>query len=290
MRVLLAGNPASRAGRGARSMQEAARVLREGGADVRVFETTGPGHARRDLAAALRDAERVVACGGDGLVSEVAAALSGGATPLAIVPAGRGNDFARALRVPLEVAAAARLALEGSPRAVDLATGNGATFCTVAACGLDAEVSRRARRMTLPLPGAATYVLALLLQLRDIPGARMRVRVDGALVIDDELMVLAMANTPNYGGGIRIAPDARVDDGLLHACALRKTSRRRALALLAQVMRGRHAAEPEVRMLSGRRIEVVADPPLPLEADGEALGATPAVFECVPGALRVIAG
>ncbi len=288
MRVLLVANPASGSGRGARTLVAAERSLRARGATVESFATLAPGDARLRTRAASEGFDRVVACGGDGLVSEVAGALAGGDTPLAIIPAGRGNDLARALGIPLGTDTACGLALTGSPRRLDLGVANGKLFCTVAACGLDAEVSRGARTSRLPLPGAGVYLVEILRQLRRMPHARCRVVADGA-VLEDDLMVLAIANTPTYGGGFLIAPGARPDDGLLDLCAITMRSRARALALIASVPSGRHAGQPGVTMLRARRFEVVAEPPLAIEADGEALDTTPVVFEARPAALGVIA-
>jgi diacylglycerol kinase (ATP) len=289
VRILLAGNPASGAGRGLAALRRAEPLLRSLGATVTVLATEGPGHARRSIVSVAQDcgAERVVACGGDGLVSEVASALLGGDLPLAIVPAGRGNDLARALGVPLDLHAACDLALRGDARRIDAGLANGRPFVTVAACGLDAEISRGARASKLPLPGPLVYVAEILRRVACPPRSRVRLVVDGRS-LEDDAMVLAVANTATYGGGFRIAPSADPRDGLLDACLIRSTSLLRTLALLPRVRSGAHATLPEVTILRGSRIEVVADPPLAIEGDGEPLASTPCVFECRRGALAVI--
>lgn len=287
MRILLVGNPASGAGRGERSLREAAGCLRERGAEIEVVATEGPGHARREVAARASSFDRVAACGGDGLVSEVASALQGGDVPLAVLPSGRGNDLARALDVPRSLPAACALAVSGRVARMDVGLANGRPFVTVAACGLDAEVSRGARASRLPLPGPATYVLQILARLPRLPRARTRVVVDGR-PFEADLMVLAVANTATYGGGFRIAPGAAPDDGLLDACAIGSAGALRTLRLLPQVMSGAHVRLPEVTMLRGARIEVACDPPLAVEGDGEPLAGTPCTFECRRAALPVV--
>lgn len=287
MRVLLLSNPAAGGGRGTERARQAERQLRLSGATVLPVRTDGVGHARRLLSKPLSEIDRVVACGGDGLVSEAAAALAGGELPLAIVPAGRGNDLARALALPLDVRAAAAVAVQGRVRRIDLGDTDGHVFCTVAACGLDAEVSRRARERRLPLPGPVTYLLELLRAVGRFPGFDVRVEHEGG-VVEGRALVLAVANTATYGGGFRIAPDADVSDGLLDACLVRETGRLRALALFPSVYRGRHGERPEVVTFRTRRLEVTTRPALAVEADGEPLASTPAVHSCRPGALPVV--
>lgn len=290
MRIVLLGNPAAGSGRGHRRVHRAARALRAAGAtELDVRETAHVGHARELSAALALGADRVVACGGDGLVSEVAAGMVGGDVPLAIVPAGRGNDLARALDIPLGIDAAARLAVRGRPRSLDVGLAGGRVFLTVAACGLDAEVSRRARVSRLPLPGAGTYVLELLRALPRARGVEARLEHDGG-VLTGRFLLVAVANTPTYGGGFRIAPDATPWDGLLDACVVRASSRLRALALFPSVFRGNHARRADVILLRSRKLHLVTEPCLGVEADGEPLAATPASYSCRPAALPVIPG
>ena len=286
MRVLLAGNPASGSGRGAAAIERAARGLRELGASVDVLRSEGPGHVRRALSEGVPH-ERVIACGGDGVVSEAAAALRGTGVPLAVVPAGRGNDLARALSLPRGTVAAVKLALSGTPRPMDLGLANGRAFCTVAACGLDAEVSRMARASVLPLPGPGVYLVELLRALRRPPAFAARLEHDGG-VFEDELLVLAVANTATYGGGFRIAPDARPDDGLLDVVAIRTRSRLQALALVPRVMRGTHLTLGGVTVFRTRRLVAKLSPDAAIEGDGEPLAASPVTYEVDPGALMVV--
>jgi diacylglycerol kinase (ATP) len=287
VRILLVGNPAAGGGRAAARMREAAILLREGGAVVEMMESRGAGDVRARLGASVAGADRVAACGGDGLVSEAAGALAGSGMPLALLPAGRGNDLARALGIPFALRESVHLALSGRERAIDLGVASGRTFCTVAACGLDAEVSRAARTTRIPLPGLLGYALQALKQLVSLPSWRMRVDADGEIIEEDALL-LAVANTPNYGGGFRIAPRAVPDDGLLDACLVRSVSRLRALALLPRIAAGRHEGLAEVRVLRARRFEIASVPELRIEADGEALAETPAVLEVRPRALMVV--
>ena len=293
MRLLLVGNPASGGGRGLERLRIVEDELRRSGARVERLVSERPGHVGSALAAAAReaDAERVVACGGDGLVQEAATALARGDVPLAVIPGGRGNDFARALGVPLDLVEAARLAASNAQtRRVDLASANGRLFCTVAACGLDAEVARRARVTKVPLPGPTAYVAQLLAQLvRGIPAFDAELTIDGRAE-RERLMVLAVANSPTYGGGFRIAPRARIDDGRIDACLIRATSRARALTLFPFVFAGRHEGLREVRFVTCEELRVVAPSGLEVGADGEAVATQPCTYRVDRGVLPAVVG
>lgn len=290
MRLLLIGNPAAGGGRGAKRLAMVEALLARSGARVDAMLTESVGHAARLLRKPPTDVDRVVACGGDGLVQEVADALAGTGLPLAIVPAGRGNDLARALAVPLDLSQATELATRGPARRVDLGIANGRHFCTVAAVGLDAEVSRRARISTLPLPGPTAYFVHL---LRALPGSLSgfdaRLTIDGRR-LDERLLLLAAANTESYGGGFRIAPAARIDDGRLELCLIRATSALRTLLLAPRVFAGTHRSLPEVALISCEELRLETVPPLCIEADGEPIAASPCVYTVARGALTAIVG
>lgn len=287
MRILLVGNPASGGGRGRRRMEIVERHLRAAGCRVDARLSQYPGHADELLADPPSDTDRVVACGGDGLVSQVASALAGRDLPMAVVPAGRGNDVARALGVPLSLPLAARAAVDGVETRMDLGEGNGRLFCTAAACGLDAEVSRRSRDSAFQLPGPGTYVVELLRALFAFPAFELRLEHDGG-VVEGRALAVAAANTPTYGGGFRIAPDAEIDDGCLDVCVVRDMPKWRAVRLFPLIFSGRHLDLPEVTMLRTQELRLTTEPDLALEADGEALSETPVHYRVRHAVLPVI--
>lgn len=287
MRVLLIGNPASGGGRGKKRMELVERHLRSAGCKVDARLSERPGHASEILDEVPSETDRVVACGGDGLVQQVATALAGRDLPMAIVPAGRGNDVARALGVPLSLPLAARAAVEGVESRMDLGEADGRLFCTAAACGLDAEVSRRSRDSRFQLPGPGTYVVELLRALFGFPPFAVRIQHDGG-VFECRALAVAAANTPTYGGGFRIAPDASTDDGCLDVCVVREMPKLRALRLFPLIFSGRHAELPEVVMLRTSELRLETEPELALEADGESLGRTPASYRVRQAVLPVI--
>ena len=244
----------------------------------------------------------VVACGGDGTVATLAGVAAEMDGALAIVPTGAGNDFARHLGIDYRRPISAT-ALVTDPQAdatlqrVDLGratTADGAQrwFTTVANTGFDAEANRWANDVRWAT-GTPLYVLAM---LRTIVAYRARttsVRVDGREWHEPAWLV-AVGNTRFYAGGMRITPDAQVDDGLLDICIVGRTSRRELITRFPSVFRGTHTRADAVTMLRGTRVELSADDdrssasPPELWASGERVGPLPATVEVVPAAVRVL--
>jgi diacylglycerol kinase (ATP) len=231
----------------------------------------------------------VVAVGGDGTVTEVANGLVGSDCALAIIPAGTGNDFLRALGIPPDPRAAAQLAFGGTPRPVDvgrIVTAAGSRhFVNVASYGFDAEVARRAR--PLPFGSSLRYLVAALQTLRELRPRAVRVDVDGRH-IERHVLLVAIANGHRYAGGLRIAPGAMVDDGWFDLCLVRGLRRAAVLGLLPRVYRGEHRHHPAVELVRCREVELSAADAMAGQADGEPLGGLPARFLLLPGALQCV--
>jgi diacylglycerol kinase (ATP) len=240
--------------------------------------------------------EALVAFGGDGLVHLALQAVAGTDVPLGIIPAGTGNDIAGALGIPRrDPMAAAGIVSEGRRRLIDAARlgtgdgdgkGEGEWFAGVMACGFDSRVNERANEMTRP-PGMAKYVVALMRELRSYAPIPFRVTLDGE-VIEQEAVLVAVANTSSYGAGMRVCPDARPDDGLLDVLTLGAMSRGEFLRTFPRVYRGSHLSHPGVTVRRARSVTLEA-PDVVAYADGERIGATPVSCTIVPGALRVLA-
>jgi len=241
---------------------------------------------------AARDAyDVVVAMGGDGTLHEVLNGLLRGrpANPpaLAVIPLGTANIFARAMNLPTDPVTAARVLLNGARRTIDVGQVDDRYFATVAGAGFDAAVVQTASRWPRWIGGKSRHVAAGLLTLATYRAAAARLWIDGA-ERHESLFLLAAANTGWYGGGVHIAPLARVDDGLLSIVCIRDLGRLEAIQLLAQTFSGRHLHHPRVSHTFAREVRVDADVPVPIQADGEEIGALPARFRCVPGALTLL--
>ncbi len=285
-------NPAAGRGRALRLLPDIRAVLDNRKIDHTVSISAGPGEPEtfaREASAA--GAPAVIAVGGDGLAGMVANGLTGTPTPLALVPGGTGDDFARALglsrRRPLEVLDL--LTPDPRPRVIDLGRVSTAHlrryFVAVASAGFDAEVAAAANE--IGRGGRAKYVLALVKTLRRFRPLTLDVTVDGTHS-SSSAMLIAIGNGPTYGGGMRVTPGARIDDGELEACIVRSLGTARFLSTFPRVYRGTHVRHPKVTMLHGGRFEIEADRPTPVFADGEAVGELPAIVEIVPEALRVL--
>jgi YegS/Rv2252/BmrU family lipid kinase len=228
----------------------------------------------------------VAAMGGDGLTGAVAGELRDGAGVLAVLPGGRGNDFARKLGIPADPVAACAL-LRGEERRIDLADVGGKTYLGILSAGLDSDANRLANENSLPL-GTAVYAYAALRALAAWKPARWTVQIDDELREFDGYSV-AVSNSGVYGSGMYLVPDARMDDGLLDVVLARAIPKRRFLANLPKVFKGTHVGEPGLEFLRGRRVSFHADRPFTAYADGDPLAELPATVEVVPGTLRVLA-
>ncbi|MFF5263689.1 diacylglycerol/lipid kinase family protein [Actinomadura viridis] len=282
-------NPSAGGSAAAATLVPLARALREAGAEVAVEYSRDLPHA----AALARDAAGrghvVLGVGGDGMVGCVGGALAGTEAVLGIVPAGRGNDFARQLGVPSDPAGLAALFLEGEPRAVDAVEANGVPVLGSVYAGVDAVANRNANRTRLR--GSAAYTAGALRAVLAWRPADYRITVDGT-VLDRRGYTVVAANSGFYGFGRHIAPGARVDDGLLDVVVIKEAPRLLFFAVLRELADGSHVRRPQVEVLRGREVRIELLTPgrtLPYGADGELPGRLPVTARIMPGALRVLA-
>jgi diacylglycerol kinase (ATP) len=284
-------NPTAGGSTGAAALLHVGRLLREAGADLETEYSRSLAHAQ-DLARQAGQRGRVVlAVGGDGIAGGIGGALSGTGSLLGLVPAGRGNDFARALGLPADPAALARVLLHHEPRAVDTIEVESAVHHRTVVlgsvyAGVDALANRYANQAGL-LRGAASYSAGGLRAVTTWRAARYRVTVDGQEHSHTGYTVVA-ANSGYYGSGRLIAPDARVDDGLLDVVMISEAPRRLFFALMNELKTGAHLHRPEVRILRGKEIRIQADREVPYGADGEVEAVLPVTASVLPGALRVL--
>lgn len=290
-------NPVAGGGRGLATGARVASLLAAAGHGV-VDVTSGSAAQARDraLSAVAGGVDAVVVVGGDGMVHLGAGLCAGTDVPLGIVPAGTGNDVARGLGLPVgnvEAAASVVLAMLGAaPRRIDAVRITGGTqsgwFVGVLGAGFDAVVNERANGWAWPR-GRMRYNLAIARELPLFRPLRYRLVIDG-IVEDRSAMLVAVANAPSYGGGMRIAPDARFDDGLLDVFVLEPVSTYEFLRIFPTVFRGGHVGHPRVSLRRARCVQVQAlDVAVVGYADGERIGPLPLRCEVVPGALSVLA-
>ena len=269
-----------------RRLPEVETELRRLGADFRSVQTLDAGHARELAAEAGQAGDTVVSVGGDGLLRPLAAALRDTDGALAVVPAGRGNDFARVLGVPEDPLVAARIAVQGKERMIDVAQAGGEVYLGIASLGFDSDANRIANESRV-IRGNMVYLYSALRALASWKCASFTVTVDGER---HELRgySVAVANSKAYGGGMYIAPDAELDDGLLDVVAIREVSRLRFLANMPKVFRGNHLNEPSVFTHRGSEITVEAERRFRVYADGDPIADVPVTMTVAKRCLRVV--
>lgn len=279
-------NPAAAGGRSLERLPETVGELERLGAPHRIVETRDADHGRREAATAIERGETVAALGGDGMLRPLADVLRGTGAALAILPAGRGNDLARVLGIPGDPAAAVRVAVEGRERMIDVASVEGTSYLGIASFGFDSDANRIANEVRL-IRGNLVYLYAALRALAGWRPARFTIVVDGERH-ELEGYSVAVANSQAYGGGMFIAPQAQLDDGRLDVVATGRTSKPRFLRALPRVFKGEHLSDPSVRTFCGTTIDVAADRPFTIYADGDPIAEVPATVRVQPRCLRVV--
>jgi YegS/Rv2252/BmrU family lipid kinase len=228
----------------------------------------------------------VAALGGDGLLRPLAGALKHTAAAVALVPSGRGNDLARVLGIPCDPREAARVAVQGGERLLDVASVDGTPFMGIASFGFDSDANRIANEAKL-VRGDAVYLYAALRALAAWKPAAFTVTVDGRPHEVTGYSVVA-GNSKAYGGGMFVLPQAELDDGELDVLLTRACPKLTFLRELPKVFKGKHLDSPYVSFLRGKVIEVGSDRPFVIYADGDPIGATPATMRVERRCLRVI--
>ena len=285
-RFLVLVNPTAGGGCALERLPAALAELERLGAPHRVVRTEGLEHAREQAAEAVEAGETVAAMGGDGLMRAVATVVCHRESALAILPGGRGNDLARVLGIPTDPATAARIAVEGRERMIDVPRVDGTPYLGIASFGFDSDANRIANDAKL-VRGNLVYLYAALRALASWRPASFKVTIDGEQREFSGYSV-AIANSRAYGGGMFIAPDAELDDGLLDVVMITRTSKARFLISLPKVFRGTHVTSPNVEVKRGSVVAVSADRPFDIYADGDPVGALPATVTVDSGCLRVI--
>jgi YegS/Rv2252/BmrU family lipid kinase len=287
-RLRLIVNPHAGGGRPVAGLPVAEEALEHHGVPYTVHHTTGIEHAQALAKGAVQAGEVAVSYGGDGLAGAVAHALRGTQGTFGLLPGGRGNDFARKLDIPLDIADACRVLALGDERTVDVAEVDGRTFLGIASFGIDTEVQDIANATTR-LRGQAVYLYATLRALAAWKAVPLELATDGGEPRRFDGYSVAACNSGVYGGGMHLAPGADLADGLLDIVSYGDLPKWRFLRGLARVFRGTHLRDPAVELVQAREVRVDAGRPFRIYADGDPIGTTPATIRVVPRGLRVLA-
>jgi YegS/Rv2252/BmrU family lipid kinase len=302
-RTLVIVNPHSGGGAARRRWRALEPRVREALGAVEIEHTRAARDAERLAREAVRAGiERLVIAGGDGTLAEVATGLLraqlAGYAELAVLPMGTGCDFARTLGVPRDPEAALEVLKTGKARRIDAGRARyvgrdgspaDSYFLNAASFGVSGRVVELAERSTRRFGGTAAFALATVRALLGYRSARVALRVDGELALDDQVALVAAANGRHFGSGMRIAPDARLDDGWFDVVWVVGARGVSLIPKLPKLYRGTLLSDPVVGSRRGRRIEAdAASGAVPLELDGELVGSLPVSIELLPGALSVI--
>jgi diacylglycerol kinase (ATP) len=297
MRSMLIVNPASGPWDVRRELPAVLTHLEANGWRPALHQTERPGEATQ-LAQQARDQglDAVFVVGGDGTINEVINGLAESQVALGVLPGGTANAWAKALGLPtrsprhwLPLVDSVKALVPGTTCRIDLGKANGRYFLQWTGIGLDAEVTyameprtRRQRRL-----GVLAYVVAGLTTAANLVGTRTRLRIDDQRIYRRSILVV-ISNSQLYGGVVRIATNARLDDGLLDVDVFAGTGFASALRTVLGVITGLHVRDPRHSFYRGSTIQVVTDKPMAVHIDGEPFGTTPLQCEVVPRALSIL--
>ncbi len=296
-------NPAAARGRAGRVWPQVQALLQERGASFQVKFTRHPGHTTGLVREAVQQGyETVLVVGGDGTVNE---AVNGffvqgeninPQAKLAVIPRGTGTDFSRTLGLSPELPVLVDAILRGDTRLIDVgrlrctaADGSQVEryFVNIADLGYGGALLDRVNGYTKVLGGFLAYLVGMLYTLIFYDNQPIRFRIDEGQVQEGMYNAVIVANGQYFGGGMWIAPDARLDDGLFEIVLIGDVSKLEVLRNLPRLYRGTLSEHAKVHVLRGRKIEVWSDERVLLDADGELPGQLPAAFELLPASLRV---
>ena len=285
--VLLIANPTSGGGKVPRLLPAVRERLTALGLTHRTELTRDLPHAGALTREALGRGELPVSFSGDGVAGAVAAAARD--VPDAVIgvlPGGSGNDFCRHTGIPGDALEACAVIAGGEPRAIDLGEANGVPFLGIASLGFDSEANAAANAAPRAL-GRGIYVYGALAAIARWKPASFEVRADDHVERFEGWSVIC-ANTSVYGGGMFVAPQARIDDGLLDVVLIRKSGRGRFLASFPKVFKGEHIHNENVSVRRAREVHVTASRPFSVFADGDPIAHLPVVIRALPAAVRVL--
>lgn len=262
------------------------------GIETSCHATTGEGDATREAQEAVRRGyDVIIAAGGDGTLNEVVNGMAGMSNlpPLGIFPMGTTNDFARAMGISKRWEDYCDLVIENKTRPIDIGKVNGRHFINIAGGGSLTELTYEVPSKLKTMIGQLAYYMKGIEKVASLSPTELVIRAEGHGVLEGEFMLFLIANSNSVGGFEKLAPDARIDDGLLDVIAVRKCNLAEFIRLLTMALRGDHFSDPRVVYFKTKRMEVTSPGLVQLNLDGELGGELPGVFEILPSHLRIFA-
>ncbi|HUU12829.1 MAG TPA: diacylglycerol kinase family protein [Terriglobia bacterium] len=292
MKLTILFNPAAGRGRARRMLGDALEVLRVGGVEPQIRESRDARHlvelARQ---AARENPDVLVSAGGDGTHHGVLNGIFGSEVALGMIPLGTGNIFAAGLGIPADPRLAAAILLAGRTRQVDVARVGPTVYGCVAGVGFDSVVTRFANERVRRLRGRLAYAWAILRCLRRFRAEPLELRSE-VRDFSGPVVFAVVGNHSTYGGGVKIAPLARMDDGLLDVCIVPPMPLLELLRWIPRAYRGEHLAHPRIVYFQAKRVSLASPSPsadgLELFGDGEFICELPATIEVAPRSVKIV--
>lgn len=278
MKILVITNPLAGAGKALRLLPKIRQWLPASHHEFSFSTTRSPDEIRSEIRnAPVQGIEALLLIGGDGTVHQALPAIAETRIPFGFLPCGRGNDFARNIGLSTNLRDNCSIPSNPSFHQIDLPRINNIPFVAVAYVGFDAEVNRLANDGRGYFGGTLGYIVCMLKTLKNFRPFEVEITIDDH-TWKERVMMVTVANGPFYGGGMKIAPDANMNDGVLDICIVKEISKSELLWQFPKVFKGTHIYHPRIMMKSGRRIRLVSDKHHDIFADGEYAGHLPAEF------------
>ena len=276
-----------RARRGDDEIDPVSEVLQTGGIEPIYHRFDRIEEIERSISTHRDSVDRIVIGGGDGTLNASIRSVLESGLPLGILPMGTANDLARSLQIPFGIEDAARVVAEGRIKRVDLGVVNGIYFFNAASIGLPVQITRKLTPETKKRWGGLAYVIAFFKAFRENRPFRAQVRCNGRAE-NFRTIQITVGNGRHYGRGMTIREDADISDHLLHCYSLKPRGVWDLLKTAPAIYRGTFGKRDPVRLMEGRRIDIITGRPMAIDIDGELIGRSPAHFSIEPAALPII--
>ncbi|WP_019419968.1 diacylglycerol kinase [Paenibacillus sp. OSY-SE] len=285
-------NPTSGREEGKKRLADILQMLDAAGIETTTHATDGEGDATTSAAEAIdRGYDMIIAAGGDGTLNEVINGMAGKPErpPLGIIPLGTTNDFARALGIPRNWEEACSIITRQMTRVIDLGQANDKYFINIAGGGSLTELTYEVPSKLKTMIGQLAYYMKGLEKMTRLRPTELRIELDGHGVFHEEFMLFLITNTNSVGGFEKLAPDARIDDGLFDVIMLKKCNLAEFIRVAGMALRGEHVNDPLIMYAQTKRVSVTSPDTVQLNLDGEYGGLLPATFQVLPSHLRIFA-
>lgn len=261
-------NPAAGRGRSKELIGLIEKEMKNYGANFTIKVTKGPEDAI-DLVCQSKT-DHIIAVGGDGTVTEIAKGISKrGYGTIGIIPAGTGNDFIRSLKISKDPREALKTIIKGKIKKIDIGLANGHRFLNIGSIGLDAEVVQRAQKIKKTSKSQLSYILSVFITLVKFKRKNISLDIDGKNM-EKSLVLFAIGNGKYYGGGLKMIPDAKLDDGFLHICLVENISKLRILTIFPELFKGTHTRHKKyTQSFQAKRVKVNSPEELYMNLDGD---------------------